>query len=306
LNEFKVKHKDFDHKRRCEKRIEAQRDNRTNRFSAARNCDSDEDENAEDGDGSAGAGGVHGKAAAADSDGTTMDAADAMGTAAAAGGAKGKGKRRRQYADQLMLSEWMKVLPVDLADAWRFMLCPEGKRCLVVASKGETKAYGRNGTRINCFPSRLPGGARRQRPSARDYCILDCVFDKGAKTFYVLDMMCWGGHEVFDSDCEFRSYWLESKFEEEPAVMDHGKGNPYAFRPLPLISCTPAAIADAVGKPYPYAVDGLLFYHTQGHYTPGETHGALSFLDGSGVARGGVLLGSTHVIGLQASMGAIQ
>ena len=74
---------------------------------------------------------------------------------------------KRPYADQLMAGEWMKALPDDLAANWLFVMCPVGKRCLVISAKGRTMAYGRNGKCITKFPSSLPGGARKQRASAR-------------------------------------------------------------------------------------------------------------------------------------------
>lgn len=34
-----------------------------------------------------------------------------------------------------MLSEWLVEVPSDLASQWLLVLCPVGKRCLVVASR---------------------------------------------------------------------------------------------------------------------------------------------------------------------------
>ena len=95
-----------------------------------------------------------------------------------------------------MLSEWMKAVPEDLATHWSFVVCPKARRCLVVAAKGVTTAYRRNGKKLSRFPSALPGGSRRQRASSKDYTILDCLMDEPSKTFYVLDCMAWHGHEV--------------------------------------------------------------------------------------------------------------
>lgn len=36
---------------------------------------------------------------------------------------------------QLMLSEWLVDVPADLSSDWLVVVCPVGKRCLVVASK---------------------------------------------------------------------------------------------------------------------------------------------------------------------------
>ncbi len=34
-----------------------------------------------------------------------------------------------------MLSEWLVDIPETLSDRWLMMVCPVGKRCLVVAAK---------------------------------------------------------------------------------------------------------------------------------------------------------------------------
>jgi hypothetical protein len=72
-------------------------------------------------------------------------------------------KRIYPFADELMLSEYMLKIPADLKDNWSFLVCPEGKRCLVIAKGGQTRAYARNGWRMKQFPSLLPGGCRHAR-----------------------------------------------------------------------------------------------------------------------------------------------
>ena len=83
--------------------------------------------------------------------------------------------------DQLMFAEKMEEVPDDLLN-WKLVWCPSGKRCLVIASKGRTKAYLRNGFfdsfslfsfplclnfrffflgfQLKTFSSPLPGGSR--------------------------------------------------------------------------------------------------------------------------------------------------
>ncbi|CAJ0948952.1 unnamed protein product [Ranitomeya imitator] len=68
-------------------------------------------------------------------------------------------KKPRHYANQIMLSEWLIEIPPDLADLWILVVCPTGKRSLVVASQGSTAAY-TSGYCMNRFPSLLPGGNR--------------------------------------------------------------------------------------------------------------------------------------------------
>jgi len=54
------------------------------------------------------------------------------------------------------LSEWLRHKPEDLGE-WLLVPCPVGKRCLVVASKGITKAYSKGGWMFMDLRSSLPG-----------------------------------------------------------------------------------------------------------------------------------------------------
>ncbi|XP_069758909.1 snurportin-1 isoform X2 [Narcine bancroftii] len=156
-----------------------------------------------------------------------------------------KKKLPKHYANQLMLSEWLVDVPVDLAEEWRLVVCPVGRRTLVVASRGSTAAYTRSGFCVNRFPSLLPGGNRHNSALGKDYTILDCIYSDVNRTFFVLDVMCWRGHPVYDCQTEFRFFWLQSKLQEEGEELSEiATRNP---------------------------VDGLLFYHNQTHYTPGST-----------------------------------
>uniref|UniRef100_A0A8B9K272 Snurportin-1 n=1 Tax=Astyanax mexicanus TaxID=7994 RepID=A0A8B9K272_ASTMX len=153
-------------------------------------------------------------------------------------------KLPKHYANQLMLSEWLVDVPADLSSDWLLVVCPVGKRSLVVASKGSTASYTKSGYCVNRFPSLLPGGNRHNSAMGKDYTILDCIYSEVDRTYYILDVMCWRGHPVYDCPTEFRFYWLQSKAEEVDGLSEVAKRNP---------------------------VDGLLFYHRETHYTPGST-----------------------------------
>lgn len=73
-----------------------------------------------------------------------------------------KTNKPRQMKDKLMLSEWMREVPLDLQSEWTFTVCPKGRRTLVIAQRGVTSAYRRNGRLTARFPSSLPAGSRRQ------------------------------------------------------------------------------------------------------------------------------------------------
>ncbi|XP_051012472.1 snurportin-1 isoform X2 [Acomys russatus] len=153
-------------------------------------------------------------------------------------------KLPKRYANQLMLSEWLIDVPSDLGQEWIVVVCPVGKRALIVASRGSTSAYTKSGYCVNRFPSLLPGGNRRNSTTAKDYTILDCIYSEANQTYYVLDVMCWRGHPFYDCQTDFRFYWMHSKLPEEEGLGEKTKINP---------------------------VDGLLFYHKQTHYSPGST-----------------------------------
>ncbi|XP_061078251.1 snurportin-1 [Conger conger] len=177
----------------------------------------------------------------------------------------------RHYANQLMLSEWLVEVPPDLDTEWLMVVCPIGKRSLVIASKGSTAAYTKSGYCVNRFPSLLPGGNRHNSAMGKDYTILDCIFSEVDRTFYILDVLCWRGHPVYDCPTDFRFYWLQSKVQEEEALSEIVKRNPYRFLSLQSVGCSPESIQQALAQEYSFSVDGLLFYHRQTHYTPGST-----------------------------------
>ncbi|XP_064524554.1 snurportin-1 isoform X2 [Pseudopipra pipra] len=153
-------------------------------------------------------------------------------------------KLPKRYANQLMLSEWLVDVPSDLEQEWVVVVCPVGKRALIVASRGTTAAYTKSGFCVNRFPSLLPGGNRHNSVSEKVYTILDCIYNEAQRTYYILDVMCWRGHPVYDCQTDFRFFWLSSKIQEEKGLGETSRINP---------------------------VDGLLFYHRQTHYTPGST-----------------------------------
>ena len=189
----------------------------------------------------------------------------------------GMKKKRNPYRRQLMLSEWLVDIPEDFEENWQFVVCPIGKRCLVISSHGTTSAYDRIGQLINNFPSLLPGGcSRTYRLSSRDYCILDCIYHEISRTFHVLDVMCWAGHPVYDSDTEFRCYWKETKLRDEGENLSkYSRINPLTFQNLTYYPCSKESFSAVLGSKWPLEVDGLLFIHKGAHYTVGMSPLAL-------------------------------
>uniref|UniRef100_A0A8B9J1J7 Snurportin-1 n=1 Tax=Amazona collaria TaxID=241587 RepID=A0A8B9J1J7_9PSIT len=182
------------------------------------------------------------------------------------------GKRLpKRYANQLMLSEWLVDVPVDLEQEWVVVVCPVGKRALVVASRGSTAAYTKSGFCVNRFPSLLPGGNRHNSMGEKVYCILDCIYNEAKQTYYILDVMCWRGHPVYDCQTDFRFFWLSSKIQEEEGLGEKSRINPFKFVGLQNFSCSADSLCKVLAMDFPFEVDGLLFYHKQTHYTPGST-----------------------------------
>lgn len=73
---------------------------------------------------------------------------------------------------------------------------------------------------------RQSGGGSR----GSEYCILDCVYDEIKQIYYVLDLMCWKGQPLYDSDTEFRFFWLQAKVADElPDLKIRSKANPCVF-----------------------------------------------------------------------------
>ncbi|GFT91065.1 snurportin-1 [Nephila pilipes] len=179
----------------------------------------------------------------------------------------------RSYKNQLMLSEWLVEVPSDLEELWYLMLCPVGKRSLIVASRGYTKSYTKSGYPVMSFQSELPGGNKKSSIPMHVYSLLDCIYDAVNRTFYVLDIMCWNSHPCFDSDTEFRFYWKNTKISETPNLQTVSRSNNYKFVDLPFFNCNPKSIKEVLWSefPFPSKLDGLLFYHKKTHYTCGTT-----------------------------------
>ncbi|XP_076979814.1 snurportin-1 isoform X3 [Tamandua tetradactyla] len=180
-------------------------------------------------------------------------------------------KLPKRYANQLMLSEWLIDVPSDLGQEWIVVVCPVGKRALIVASRGSTSAYTKSGYCVNRFSSLLPGGNRQNSTTAKDYTILDCIYSEVNQTYYVLDVMCWRGHPFYDCQTDFRFYWMLSKLPEEEGLGEKTKLNPFKFVGLKNFPCTPESLCKVLSMDFPFEVDGLLFYHKQTHYSPGST-----------------------------------
>lgn len=125
-----------------------------------------------------------------------------------------------------MLSEWLVDVPVDLEQEWVVVVCPVGKRALVVASRvsgssadvpppaegpvpvsqpiglechpfspvssqGTTAAYTKSGFCVNRFPSLLPGGNRHNSTSEKGDSLGRCLgWSEGSRPLPLMSW-CW-------------------------------------------------------------------------------------------------------------------
>ena len=199
------------------------------------------------------------------------------------------------FSSQLTRPEWMIDVPEDLAEAWLVMPRPEGRRSLVIASRGWTIARLQCGRIQNKFPSALPGGSpETMHGRAEDaFCILDCVFDERSRTYHVLDCLAWNGMSLYDCAAEMRLSWLHAKLgHPEIAECDAARASTPTRRNAFLFAAAPSFPCDAEGVRRAYATepcgfrrDGLLFLAKDGDYALGSTPLALLWKDAVCSAR---------------------
>ena len=177
---------------------------------------------------------------------------------------------KKSYRKQLMLSEWMVQIPIDLSTHWYVVPVPQGKRTLVVAGRGQTRRFSRHGHDIGRFRSVLS-----QNKLDREM-VLDTIFVPASGTFYVLDVMVFKGQHLYGCDTEFRFGWAKTQLLEIPGISERNYQNYYAFKPLKYVQADPDSIRTLLSDPIDFGfdeapLDGLLFYHRQLDYMPGHT-----------------------------------
>ncbi|XP_022665844.1 snurportin-1-like isoform X1 [Varroa destructor] len=182
----------------------------------------------------------------------------------------------RSYRNQLMQSEWLVEVPPDL-ERYLIVLCPKGKRGLLIASRGVTKLYARNGFNFMTFASNLPGGSsnggRQSNWKPNEFTILDIVYNDASKTCFILDLIYWRSRPYYDSVTAFRFFWLKTQFAECETELTF-KERKVKLEVVPFYEWEPQTIQSLLCRdepPFitPIEVDGILFYHSEGHYIPG-------------------------------------
>ncbi|XP_018567301.1 snurportin-1 [Anoplophora glabripennis] len=177
---------------------------------------------------------------------------------------------RKKIKYKLMQSEWFTDIPDDLEENWLAKLCPQGFRVLFIAQNNKT-IVSTEGRIILNIQSNFPGGGGIE--SRGGITILDCIFNRSTKTIFVLDCLFWNSMSMLDSEASFRFFWLKTKFNESPSLLNYKK---YNFSLLEVLPAHRSLIQDkmftllSVGEQkYPY--DGVVFYHKESNYTFGYT-----------------------------------
>lgn len=157
-------------------------------------------------------------------------------------------ERALRWWREVPCPEWLVEIPKDLGSGgWLAVPRPEGKRCVLVSSRGRVVARTTSGDVLDQFECRWPNDT-----------VVECVWSSGE--YWALDVACWGGYSLYDCAAEFRFYWLASKLQEVEEVR---------VKAVPFFSSR--QLIDAYSSPLPYARDGLLFYDKEGYYELGLT-----------------------------------
>lgn len=95
-----------------------------------------------------------------------------------------RGKKEDSFGRRhLMRAEWLVQAPRNLAREWCVIPRPQGRRCLVVATRGRTLSRSVKGELIEFFHSDLPSGSPESAAPRSKVCLLDCVLHKVRREF---------------------------------------------------------------------------------------------------------------------------
>ncbi|EWM30366.1 hypothetical protein Naga_100026g47 [Nannochloropsis gaditana] len=198
-----------------------------------------------------------------------------------------KRARARQatiYANRFAIPEWMIEIPHDLhptggGGGWLVMPQPMGKRCLMAATGGLTLTRMTSGEVLHRLASPLPNGSAWAKGPKNGWTLLDCVYQESSRTYYVLDLLCWRKMELYDCACDFRLFFLRSKFAEEMehragAILMHGtdaSNETFHLELLPWYECHRTGLQMLRSASFPFEQDGFLFWNKEGYVQAGLT-----------------------------------
>ncbi|KAJ5071764.1 snurportin1 rnut1 protein RNA u transporter 1 [Anaeramoeba ignava] len=185
---------------------------------------------------------------------------------------------QKNFHRQFIIPEKLEEIPEDLEENWYSIPIPkEYKRCMIISTGGMTISRQMNGEIIEIFSSLLPGGSFYGSFNKKVFSILDCFYlpqtQKSIENvYYILDVMCWNGCEFYNTEAEFRFFWIASKLQEEPNFSEITQTNKRKFQQLPLFNCNIEDF-EKIWKSIEIEneVDSILLYSKKTHYTPGIT-----------------------------------
>ncbi|CAG5118719.1 unnamed protein product [Candidula unifasciata] len=140
------------------------------------------------------------------------------------GGGRGGSAKRPRLTDidnwgksdrhSIMESHFLEAVPNNFQDEWLCIACPAGKRSLLVAANNMTQLYTKEGQPDLKFKSCLPNGSHLQNEVMKyhDLTILDSVYCPEKKKIYILDLLHWKHFPYYETEAEFRTYFLPQKF----------------------------------------------------------------------------------------------
>ncbi|XP_059156383.1 snurportin-1-like [Physella acuta] len=160
----------------------------------------------------------------------------------------------------LMQSLFMESPPEKFEEEWLFIVCPPGKRRVLVAANDITQSYNNAGAVDLKFKSCLPSGSElfTEVHKYDDITILDTVYSPEKKRFYVVDLLHWKHYPYYDTEAKFRFFCLPDKFSQlkEPSVVT--ENNEYPLELLPKLPYSRSNLETAL-KSTEHKIEGLLF-----------------------------------------------
>ncbi|KAL3102930.1 hypothetical protein niasHT_025838 [Heterodera trifolii] len=202
-------------------------------------------------------------------------------------------KTQNPYKDMLMFSDWLVDIPGTLSTEWTMLPSPVGRRTLVVANRGETRVYFKNGHLATNFNSLLPGGNAKTKENLK---LMYTDMEFTARRFFLQSRI-----DEMNEDIERKNRASISKNQErngckiaEQDKMSSSEISPYEmsppsdtspeqnavepktrrdmkFVPVPSCACSPDEIGQFMRTLFPFRLDGLLFYYNSAFYIPEQT-----------------------------------
>ena len=191
-------------------------------------------------------------------------------------------QRAERWSGELCSYDWLVDIPDELngtntSEGWFCMPRPEGRRVVLVASKGKVDTRQTSGDRLHQFSCDcLPGGSIRtkHKPQTRS----SIASSSSTPQHTLLRIVCAGAAttcmRVLPS---FVFTGLRTKLQECQA--ESSEEDEFRLEVAPYFDCDRQGLAKAYRAPLPYLRDGLLFYHKQGHYACGHTSLVCLFKD---------------------------